>query len=315
MTETPPPAAPRYRNPVVAGIGYTVLAVAVFSCLNVIVKQLGEHYPPNQIAFFRNAVGMIPVLIMVRAAGGLASVRTGVAWMHALRGYIGVASMSLMFLSYHLLPLADAVAISFAGPLLITAMSVPLLGEKVGVHRWSAVLIGFGGVLIMVQPQGGGLGGGIAGNLGSLTALSAVVLFAIGTILMRMMSRQDTSLTIVFWFHVHASLLSGASLLVAWETPSLPDLGLLMILGLVGGVGQYWFVQGFRLAPVAVASPFGYSAILFSTVLGYVFFDEVPTPAVMAGAVVVIASGLYILYRETRRRSPVVADAGPSSGG
>ncbi|MEI7610024.1 MAG: DMT family transporter, partial [Rhodospirillaceae bacterium] len=213
---------------------------------------------------------------------------------HLGRATIGLAAMLLMFWSYHLLPLADAVAIGFSAPLFLAALSVPLLGEKVGAARWGAVLVGFVGVLVMVKP------GATALDLGSLVALGAALGYALAAIAVRQLSRTEHPNTIVFYFTLNTGLLAALALPWVWATPTLSDLGLLALTGLLGGAVQYCGTHAYTLGPAAVIGPFNYSAILWATLFGWLIWGDLPDRWVLLGAAVVIASGLFIVLRETR---------------
>ncbi len=291
------------------GIGYVLGAVLVFSAVNVLVKWTVAEYPINQVLFFRNAFALVPAIALVAASGGLAALRTARPGAHLLRGVFGVAAMAALFLSFQMLPLADATAISFVQPLFLTALSVPFLGERVGIYRWSAVVVGFVGVLIMVQPGTGTLDGG------ALVGLTSALLMAAAFIMVRRLSTTETSGAIVFYFAVMSTLATAALLPLGWRTPTLGDFGLLALLGLAGGTGQYLMTQAFRLAPAAVIAPFNYTAMIWAALFGYLIWGELPTPALLLGGSVVMASGLYILYRETHRRADTVLKTLRTPGG
>jgi drug/metabolite transporter (DMT)-like permease len=205
--------------------------------------------------------------------------------------------MILSFAAYHLMPLADAVAISFMAPLVLTALSVPILGERVGIHRWSAVIVGFGGVLVIVNPGAGML------SLGVAVAIGAAVAQALSMVTIRQLNRTDRPLAIVFYYMLFSTLFTALPLPLLWQAPSGTDWALAVLMGGTGCLGQYLMTRAFSLAPAAVVSPFNYVGLLWATVLGWIFWGDVLTLHVVIGAAIVIASGLYILYRETRKRA------------
>ncbi len=305
-TKQPAPDLPPVRAPsYVAGLDrpgrgilLSLASTLLFSVLWCCVKELSERYPVYEVAFFRNFFAIVPIAVMFapRRSWGMLRVRriSGHLW----RAAIGVVGMVLGFLSYHLMPLADAVAISFMTPLVVTALSVPLLGERVGIHRWSAVVIGFGGVLVIVNPSRGMFTPGVT------VAICGAIASALSLITIRQLNKSDPPLTIVFYFTVFTTLFTALPLPFLWVTPSGADWGLLILMGLTGGVGQYFMTRAYGLAPAAVISPFSYSGLLWATVLGWFLWNDAPMPHVFAGAAVVIASGLYILYRETGKQAP-----------
>ncbi len=294
MTQSIDPGASG-RDRIGLGIAYMLASVLALAVLNVLVKLLSARYPVIEIAFFRSLFALGPALLAVSTSGGLASLRTLRLGSHISRATIGLAAMLLMFWSYHLLPLADAVAIGFSAPLFLTALSVPLLGEKVGPWRWGAVLAGFAGVLVMVKP------GATALDLGAVVALGAAVGYALAVITVRQLGRTEHPNTIVFYFTLNTGALSALALPWFWTPPTLADLGLMALTGLLGGAVQYCGTHAYTLGPAAVIGPFNYSAILWATLFGWLIWGDLPDRWVILGAAVVIASGLFIVLRETRR--------------
>ncbi len=286
---------PAGRDRVGLGIVYMLASVLALALLNVLVKLLSARYPVIEIAFFRSVFALGPALLALTTSGGVASLRTRRFGSHLTRASIGLVAMLLMFWSYHLLPLADAVAIGFSAPLFLTALSVPLLGEKVGPVRWGAVLVGFSGVLVMVRP------GGAVLDFGALVAVGAALGYALAVIAVRQLGRTEHPNTIVFYFTLNTGALSALALPWAWTTPTPSDLGLMALSGLLGGAVQYCGTHAYTLGPAAVIGPFNYSAILWATLFGYLIWGDLPDRWVILGAAVVIASGLFIVFRETRR--------------
>lgn len=287
------------------GIILMVLSVFLFSCMDGLIKWAARDYPTGQIIFFRNFVAFVPVMLFLARSGGMPSLRSRHMGGHLLRGIVGVSAMFCFFLALGLLPLADAIALSMAGPIFLTALSVPLLGERVGIRRWSAVIIGFLGILIMVRP-----GSGVF-QPAALIPLAGAVFYALAMTLIRRLSRVEPAGTIVFYFTVFATLVGAATAPLAFLLPDLadrwawPDIeGWLVLcgIGLIGGIAQLTLTYAFKLAPVAVIAPFEYTALVFGVLLGFMFWNEVPDRYIIAGAAIVIASGLYILYREAKLR-------------
>jgi drug/metabolite transporter (DMT)-like permease len=299
---------PAASGGILRGILMMVLAVFLFTCMDAVVKWVGQTYPTGQIVFFRNLLAFLPVLLFVGRTGGVAVLRTTRLGGHFLRGIAGLAAMASFFAAYALLPLGEAVAIGMSGPIFMTALSMPLLGEQVGVRRWSAVVVGFMGVLLMTRP------GAEALAPGALLALSGAVFYALAMISIRKLSRTEHPTAIVFYFTLFATLAAAASLPFGqWVTPkSLTDLGLLITIGLIGGFAQFAMTHAFRLAPIAIVAPFDYLAVVFAMVLGYAVWGDLPDAWILGGAAVVILSGLYILHRETvlARRRRAAAGAG-----
>ena len=201
-----PPILPAASGGTLRGILMMVLAVFLFTCMDAVVKWVGQTYPTGQIVFFRNLLAFLPILLFVGRTGGVAVLRTGRLGAHFLRGAVGLAAMASFFAAYALLPLGEAVAIGMSGPIFMTALSMPLLGEQVGVRRWSAVVVGFAGVLLMTRP------GAEALAPGALLALSGAVFYALAMISIRKLSRTEHPTAIVFYFTLFATLAGAASL-------------------------------------------------------------------------------------------------------
>lgn len=302
MTAPPqstPPTHKRVDN-TPRGIAAMLMSVLFFSLMNVLAKLLMDRFPVTEVMFFRSLFALIPVCLSIHLGIGFATtLRTRYPWGHMGRSLIGLTTMVAMFWSFHLLPLGDAIALNFAAPLFLTALSVPLLSEKVGIHRWSAVLVGFAGVLIIVRPSGDVL------NLGAIIALCGALTNALAMIAIRQLSRTERPDTIVFYFTLLTTVLLGLSLPFSWVTPDPMDWLLLLVTGLFGGCGQLMLTRAYSLAPAAVVAPLNYTSLLLAVIFGWFMWGEVPTATMAAGAAVVMASGLYILHRETRRRTTV----------
>jgi drug/metabolite transporter (DMT)-like permease len=283
------------------GIALILLSSAFFAIMNASVKLLSARFSPIEIGFFRQAFSLVPIVAVMAREGGVAMLRTRRPLGHMFRGLAGNTSMMIFFLSVAWLPLADATALSFAAPLFTTALSAPLLGEKVGRHRWGAVALGFAGVIVMTRPGGDWLTHGA--GAGAIAGVAGAFMSAVMMVTIRQLSRTEPGVTIVFYFAAQGCLVFGALLPFVWVAPTLGEwLGFLAV-GLVGGFSQLTMTYAYRNAPASSLAPFGYGSIVWSTLLGYALWRNLPDWNVVAGATIVIASGLYIVYRETRRRS------------
>ena len=287
------------------GIALIVASSVTFAIMNALVKLLSAHLGPVEIGFFRQVFSLFPIVAIVVRQGGLPVLKTDRPFGHLFRGLIGNSSMIIFFLSVARLPLADATALSFASPLFVTALSVPLLSEAVGRHRWSAVAVGFVGVLIMTNPSGDWLNGGtgVGAGLGVLAAFTSALMM----ITIRQLNRTERPVAIVFYFASIGSVFFGALVTFFWVTPAPWEWVGLIGVGLTGGMSQLLMTNAYRHAPAAALAPFGYVSILWSTLFGFMIWSQLPGPRVLGGASIVIASGLYIIYRETRRRAKLVA--------
>ena len=300
-------AATALRNPALRGIALMVLAVFLFSTMDMLVKLAAERYPINEILFARNFFAFGPVLWVVARSGGVAAIRTRNYWGHVLRSLTGMSAMAFFFASYRALPLGEAVALVSAGTIFMTALSVPLLGEHVGPRRWTAVAVGFLGVLVMTRP-----GFGVFQS-GALLALGGALSYAIAMCAIRRLGRSESNLTIVFHFTLILTLVSGATLPFSFVLPTGADWPLLISIGLIGGCAQFAMTAAFRAAPIGLIAPFDYLALVFATGFGYAVWGDVPDLFLIAGAAIVVASGLYILHREIvlGRARPAEAEPHP----
>jgi drug/metabolite transporter (DMT)-like permease len=236
-----------------------------------------------------------------------------------MRGLFGVSAMYCYFLSYKLLPLSDAIALGLSGPIFLTIMSIPFLGEHVGVRRWSACIVGFIGVLIMTRPGAG------VWQAEALVPLLGAVFYAFAMISIRRLTGTESSGTIVFYFTLFATLAGLATAPLgafdpelAWVWPSSTEWLIVLSIGLMGGSAQILLTIAYRCAPVSVVAPFDYMALVYGFMLGFIFFAEIPDAYLIVGGATVVASGIYIVHRETvlarqRRRqqaeSPLPVDA------
>lgn len=302
MTSRPAPGAG-----VVAGIAAMIVSVALFSAMDALVKLLAARYPVLQIVFFRSAFGFLPLLWPMVAAGGLrqvmASRRLG---LHVFRGVMGTVSLIAFFLSYRYLGLAEAVALFFVSPLIMTALSMPLFGEHVGPRRWVAVAMGFVGVLIMVRP------GGTLFMPAALLPVAGAFAYALAAVTIKRLGDTDGPLTIVFYFTLVTTLLSALALPLVWHRPeSLVDWLALAMTGVLGGCAQLALTQAFRLAPVSVVAPFEYLSLPWAIGWGWLIWAELPGLSTWLGAAAVVASGLYVLHREAYQARQPVGPLGP----
>ena len=278
------------------GILLRIAAGASLALMVAMVKLGGEAGIENvEMIFWRFALAVPATLIWIFLGPGLASVKTRRPFAHMWRALIGLSSMYMVYWAVTLLPLAEATTINFAAPLFATALSALLLGELVGIHRWGAILVGLGGVIVVMQPS--------SGNLpleGVLVALGAAIGVGSVTVVIRQISRTESAEAIVFWFSVIAMAILGGFMPWVMTAHSPLEWGILMLIGLTGGIGQIFITLSLRVAPVPVVVPFDYTQLLWVVLLGWLFFADMPHEATWAGAAIIVASGLYTLYREQR---------------
>lgn len=301
MPATASPSAAAPQN-MLGGIALRLLAMLSLSLMFVLVKLIaasGVHIVES--LFWRQAL-VIPFIIpWALTHGGIASLKTGRIGAHARRASMGLIGMACNFGGMIFLPMAEATTINLSVPIFAVIFAALLLGEKAGWQRWSAVLIGFSGVLIVLNP-GASFASGLSGDhgLGSMIALAGAIMTALITIAVRDLGRTENATTIVFWF----SFLSMVPLGIALPFVITPHDGyqwlLLIGLGFSGAVVQMSLTGALRLAPVAVVIPMDYSSLLWSIAAGWWFFGTLPAETTWIGAPVIVASGLFIAWREHR---------------
>lgn len=257
------------------------------------------RYSVFQIIFFQAVFNLLPLLWLMAREGGIAALRPRHPRLVALRSGLMAVDMVLVFFAFATLPLADAYTMVFLVPMLVTALSVPLLGEKVGWRRWSATVVGFAGVLVVLRP------GFAEVNWGHIAALASALFFALSLIVVRRIGNDETASSLFSSMLIGFVAVSGPVLPFLYVTPTMQDLALLAGLGLISGLGHTTLIQAFRLAPSAIVSPFQYSQIVWGVLFGLWLFGDRPDGWVIAGSAVIIASGLYILWREAVRRRQV----------
>ncbi|HEX5210258.1 MAG TPA: DMT family transporter [Pseudolabrys sp.] len=285
-------------------IGLKLLSALLFAALSAFVRQLGDTVPVGQLVFFRSIFAIPPVLLIYAYRGELASaVYTSRPFGQLGRGALSVAGMFSNFSALARLPLADATAISFASPLITVALAAIVLKEKVRIYRWSAVLVGFGGVIVMLIPHFdakhyAGAGAAAAATVGSMLALFSAFCNAGTVIQTRRLTQSETTSSIVFYFSSVTALAGAVTLPFAWHAPTGPELAMLISMGVCGGVAHIFLTESYRHATASVIAPFDYTSMLWALLLGYWVFGELPSALVYVGAAIVAGAGLFVIWRE-----------------
>lgn len=287
-------------------IGLRLLSVALFACMNAGIK-LGQARGAaiGELLFFRQAGAAVLVTGVIAAGPGLATIRTRRIGAHVSRAAVGTVSMALTFAALLALPLAEATTINFSTPIFATVLGALVLGEPTGWRRWSAVAMGFVGVLIVVQP-----GGHAIPLAGAAYGLAAAVLTAVVFILLRQIGRTEAAQTTVWWFSVLSLLPLGAVYAFSAQQHDAATWAILVAVGLFGGAAQLAMTSSLRRGAVSLVVPFDYSALLWATLFGWWLFGSLPGASTWIGAPVIVASGLTIVWREHVRRREMTAVAG-----
>jgi drug/metabolite transporter (DMT)-like permease len=276
----------------------------VFALLSAVVRYLGDSVPLGQQVFFRSAFAMLPLLVFYAVQQELHhALYTKRALGHIGRGSISVAGMFLNFAALQRLPLSDATAISFAAPLITVGLAAMFLGERVRIYRWSAVAVGFVGVVVMLWPYFDirhytGSAASAAAAVGATCGVLAAFTNAGSVVQTRRLTSTETTSSIVFYFSLICALGGLATLPFGWVVPTWTQLILLISLGLLGGLAHVLVTESYRYAPASLVAPLDYTSLLWAFVLGYAIFGEVPTLYVYIGAGIVAGSGLFVIWRE-----------------
>jgi S-adenosylmethionine uptake transporter len=291
------------------GLAAALLAFALFSSHDALIKELGSGYPAFQIIFFSILFAFVPMSMLMLADKAVDNFRPRHPWLVMLRSFLTIISMSCGFYAFTALPLAEVYALLFAMPLLITAFSVPLLGETVRAQRWAAVIVGLIGVLIVLRP------GMTAMTLGHLAALTAACANSLATILVRKIGNQERSVVLILYPMLLAMVAMSLTLPVVYVPVKLGDLGLMASIGFLSVIAQTFLIRAYRAAPAAVVAPLQYSQIVWATGFGMLFFAETPDIFVAIGSTIIIASGIFVVWRESREnvsmQTPVLKTANP----
>lgn len=300
MTPAPAPHAAQHY---LGGIALRLLAMISLSLMFVVVKLIAEagiHLVES--LFWRQALVLPFVLAWAATHGGVATLKTRRIGAHARRAMMGLIGMACNFGGMILLPMAEATTINLSVPIFAVIFAAVLLGEQTGWQRWSAVIVGFIGVLVVLDPISG-FSGGFGGDhgLGTMIAIAGAVMTALITIAVRDLGRTESAATIVFWFSLVSMIPLGLALPFVSVPHSTYEWLLLFTLGFLGAVAQLSLTGALRLAPVAVVIPMDYTALLWAILCGWWFFGTLPAETTWVGAPLIVASGLFIAWREHRR--------------
>ena len=289
-------ASPRPQQNRLLGIGIRIAGATAFAFMAAMIKLGYDHGVDTvEMAFYRHAFGLLPLLIWIGWSGNFGAWRTERPLSHLTRAAVGLVTMLLAFGALDYLPLAEATTISFAAPLFAVALSALLLAEPVGRHRWSAVILGFIGVLIVMRP-----GGGAWPATGLGLAIAAAFGVACVNILIRQLGRTEGAQTSVLWFTL------SSMVMLAFAMPFFGDMHdgwtwtILLLMGVSGGIGQLCLNASLRFAPVSSVVPFDYTQLIWAVLLGWLIWDTQAPVSTWTGAAVIIGSGLYTVYREHR---------------
>jgi drug/metabolite transporter (DMT)-like permease len=309
------------RN-ILKAVTLKLASAILFAIMSALVRYVSDVTPLGQVVFCRSVFAIIPVVaIYAWRRELLTAVRTSRPFGHLGRGLISVGGMFFNFAALARLPIVDVTTITFAGPLITVALAAIFLKERVRIYRWTAVAVGFCGVIVMLWPHlelsryTGAAGSAAA--IGAMFALTGAFTNAASVIQTRRLTDTETTSSIVFYFSLFCTIGGLLTLPFGWIVPNAKQAVALVALGMIGGFSHILLTESYRYAPASLVAPLDYTALLWAFILGYWFFDELPTATVYAGAAIVVASGLFVIWRERQlglERAKARAAAGPPTG-
>lgn len=291
----PEPARTERREHVPLAIATMLVSTFVFTCTSALSKWLIQTYPIGEVLFTRMFVPLVGLAILILPQAGLAVFRTHRLKGHLLRGVSQTCSQTFLMIAFSMMPLAGAVAINFSAPIFATVASIVFLHEKVGAVRWSAILVGFFGVLIVTAP------GSETFTLGALFALANAVMYGTVTVGVRGLTSTESTQTITMYQMVVMSAAFSLMLPFGFIMPTWTDAGWFLLNGIGNGVAQYGWTRALHLAPTAAVAPFQYFSLIWAMLLGFLVWGDMPTVSLLIGGAIVAGSGLFLLWRESRR--------------
>ena len=281
-------------------------AIFMFTLMNVIAKHLSASHSIFEIVFFRNLIACVPFLVAGFAFGRREIfIIQSKARVIVTRAILGTVTITMTFLAFSLMPMAETTVLLFASSLFIPVLGVLILKERVGPYRWTAVLAGFVGVSIMVHPTGA------VTMLGVVVALCAALLQALMSVLLRHLGGHERPETVTFYFFIIGTLLSALAMPFVWSGPTVVEIPFFIAVGLVGGAAQWLYSIALKYTPAALVAVINYSSIVWSILFGWLVWNDWPLPIVFAGAAIVIASNLIIVWRERSLRRSLRAVKSP----
>ncbi|WP_170401329.1 DMT family transporter [Ruegeria arenilitoris] len=299
------------QNNTLRGLGYAFAGFAVFASHDALIKVLGGTYSVMQIIFFATLFSFVPMAVTILTDRTTGNFLPRHPWLVLLRSALVVTSMVCAFYAFSVLPLAEVYSLLFSFPLIVTVLSIPLLGEIVRAQRWAAVGVGLIGVLIVLRP------GTTEITLGHLAALTAAFCSAFGSVLVRKIGNEERSAVLILYPMLLAIVVMSLMQPAVYQPPSLLHLAMMALVGVFSVIAQHLIILAYRAAPAGVVAPSQYSQIIWATLFGMIFFGEHPDGWVAVGASIIIASGVFVVWRESRSNAsantPVLRVRSPRS--
>ena len=279
-----------------------LVAVGAFAFMDSLLKFLTEHYPTMQVSAMRGFASLPFVLLPLVYKRSFAELKP-VRWkLHVMRGLLSVFLLATFVYALRALSLADAYAIFLSAPLLVTALSVPVLGEKVGWHRWLAIGVGLCGVLVMLRPSTSSLM-----TVGALAAFVSAVAYAVSVVSVRVLSKTDSTTSVVFWSMLIMTVVSTLLALGEWQSIRVEHYSAILATGALGALAVHLLTVAYRSAPASMIAPFEYTALLWGVGVDWLVWDTLPGARVYLGGSIVVLSGLYVIWRESRTHAATLS--------
>jgi drug/metabolite transporter (DMT)-like permease len=302
------------------GIVLKLISAVLFAVMSALIRYLGARYPIGEVVFYRSAFAMVPVMLVYALRGELAAVvRTERLLGQAGRAVLSIVGMFCNFGALARLPLIESNAISFTSPLFSVALAALVLKERVRIYRWSAVIVGFLGVLVVLSPHLSGDELTIA--MASATSIAGIVYGIAGSaanagtvIQTRRLTQSESTSSIVFYFSLSCALAGLVTCPFGWLSPTGGEFAALVSIGLLGGTAHIFLTESYRYASASVVAPFDYTAMIWALVLGYAMFGETPTPMIVVGSAIIAGAGLFVIWRERQLALARRRDAGGELG-
>lgn len=289
------------------GIASMIAAVFAFAIMDSLLKRLSGHYGPMQVGCMRCLSSLVILLGAIGWRRSWGELRTGQPLHQLARGALGVGMLGGFVFAVHRLTMAQTYALFMSAPLMMTALSVPMFGEKVTARRWLVIALGLGGVLVILHPWSGGM----VSLTAAAAAAAATICYSLSALTVRYLGKHNSSLSIVFW---NLSLVGlGCGLLAAFDWQPVPaeEWPWLAAVGVAGALGQFWITDAFRRAPPAVVAPFEYTSIVWAFAIDWLFWSATPSRSLVFGATIVMASGIYVIWDERRSANLALLSASP----
>ena len=272
---------------------FMVVGTIFFSMMHALIRYMSDELHAFELAFFRNLFGAIVVLPWLFRSG-FGPLKTERLGLHSVRGLVNGAGMLMFFYAVTITPLADVTALSFTAPIFATVLAIVFLGEVVGARRWTAIFVAFFGALVILRP------GLVEISQGQILALSSAALWACALIMIKVLGRTDSSITIIAYMIIFQVPLSGLAAAAVWVSPSFGQLCLMALMGVIGTLGQWLLVEALKAGDTNVVMPFDFLKMIWAVLFGFFFFNEFPDVFTWVGSAIIFGSAIYIAVRERK---------------